>query len=217
MISGSSSNSSKRLKLRQRRGAQVARAVITEAAASLFARKGYHGTTIEEIAAAAGYSPAAIYKYFRNKEDLFACLWSAMADRLQGIFVQSGAMDLPFTLRLRWVTTMLGQLLDTTPDLLVAFLTQRPHVVRSAATPLERQAADHYLGYHQQVVSFMEQGIAEGVLREGRADDFALLFMGLLQAFAYRWATSDDFDLPSNTASLIDLFLRGAGADRPQP
>jgi len=207
-----SSGTKERVRLRQRRGAEVARAVITEAAAALFARKGYHGTTIEEIAAAAGYSPAAIYKYFRNKEDLFSSLWNATADQLQGIFEQSASLDLEFPLRLRWVVTMLGKLLETSPDLLVAFLAQRPYVVRSAESELERRAGEHYARYHEQVVRFLEQGINEAVLREGSADDFSLLFMGLLQSFAYRWVVSgSEFDVATNTKRLIDLFLHGAG------
>jgi TetR/AcrR family transcriptional repressor of uid operon len=199
-------------KLRTRRGAQLARDVIIEAAASQFARKGYHGTTMEDIAAAAGYSPAAIYKYFKNKEDLFGSLWSMMALKVKGIFEESAAMDLPFLLRLRWVVTVASRLLDTSPDPLVAFLAQRPHVVRHAETALERQASKHYRAYHEQVVAFMERGVEEGALRPGSPEDYALLFMGLLQAFAYAWVISDgDFDSVENTNKLIDLFLRGAG------
>ena len=210
------SSNTDRTKLRQRRGAQVARAVITEAAAALFARKGYHGTTIEEIAVGAGYSPAAIYKYFRNKEDLFTSLWKSVADHLQSIFVQSAALELPFPLRLRWVVTMLAQMLERTPDLLIAYLAQRPHVVRGAVTELERQAAEHYRGYQRQVASFMEHGIEEGVLRVMPPEDLALIFMGLLQAFAYRWAMSEgNFDIPGNTALLFDLFLNGARRTEP--
>lgn len=201
-----------RVRHRQRRGAQMARAVITEAASSLFARKGYHGTTIEEVAAAAGYSPAAIYKYFRNKEDLFGCLWNATADRLQGVFRQSASLGLPFGLRLRWVATALGQLLEESPDLLVAFLSQRPHVVRGAENELERKAAEHYTAYQRAVEEFVAQGIEEGVLRQGAAADFALLFTGLMQSFAYRWIVSDQqFDIPANTRLMLELFLRGAG------
>jgi AcrR family transcriptional regulator len=47
---------------RQKRGASVARTVILSAAASVFAQKGYHGTTMEDLATASGYSPAAINK-----------------------------------------------------------------------------------------------------------------------------------------------------------
>ena len=40
------------------------------AAVAAFAEKGFHGTTTRDIAAAAGMSPAALYLYFRSKEEL---------------------------------------------------------------------------------------------------------------------------------------------------
>jgi len=201
-----------RSSLRRRRGTQIARTVMVEAAATLFAHRGYHGTTIELIADAAGYSPAAIYKHFRNKEELFACLWTEMADRLRQVFVEGGTLELPFVFKLRWVVTRLSKLLETNPEMLIAFLAQRPHIARRAQSELERQASLHYRRYNDQVVAFVEQGIAEAVLREGPADDFALLFIGLLQAFAYRWIVSEGgVDISAHNARLIELFLGGAG------
>jgi AcrR family transcriptional regulator len=47
---------------------------ITAAARDLFSRKGYHGTSIPEIARAAGISTGLIYYIFPSKEDiLLAC------------------------------------------------------------------------------------------------------------------------------------------------
>ena len=64
---------------KRNRGAQT-RAQIAEAAVSVFAKKGYHGATIEEIAREASYSPAAVYKYFRNKDDVFHEVIRVIAD-----------------------------------------------------------------------------------------------------------------------------------------
>ena len=47
-----------------------ARVAVQDAALELFARQGYDGTTVEEIAAAAGISPATFYRYFPKKEDV---------------------------------------------------------------------------------------------------------------------------------------------------
>lgn len=46
------------------------KAAIRNAAAALFADKGYAAVTMREIARAAGCSHTAIYLYFKNKEDL---------------------------------------------------------------------------------------------------------------------------------------------------
>ncbi len=197
---------------RQKRGASVARTVIMSAAASVFAQKGYHGTTMEDLAAASGYSPAAIYKYFKNKEDLFRHLWNEMAERLQRIFEESAKMPLPFALRLRWLVTRLAGLLENNPDFVVAFIAQRPYAAVQAQTPLERQAYEHYLRHREQIVVIMKQGIAEGDLREGDVDDYASLLIGLLYEFAYKWVTSGQMNLAANVEKLIELFLRGAGA-----
>jgi AcrR family transcriptional regulator len=45
---------------------------IIEAATSVFAREGYLEANVEDIAAAAGVAPTAIYYHFGGKEELFA-------------------------------------------------------------------------------------------------------------------------------------------------
>jgi AcrR family transcriptional regulator len=56
---------------------------ITAAARDLFSRKGYHGTTIPDIARAAGISTGLIYYIFPSKEDiLLACCEDAAAIHL---------------------------------------------------------------------------------------------------------------------------------------
>ena len=46
------------------------RAQITEAARACFGRKGFAGSTIQEICKEAGLSPGAIYRYFKSKDDI---------------------------------------------------------------------------------------------------------------------------------------------------
>ena len=47
---------------------------IEEAARTLFAQRGFHGTTLADITAAAGRSTASFYRYYSDKEDLLAAL-----------------------------------------------------------------------------------------------------------------------------------------------
>jgi len=50
------------------------RQALEEAARMLFAQRGFHGTTLSDITAAAGRSPASFYRYFADKEELLAAL-----------------------------------------------------------------------------------------------------------------------------------------------
>ena len=60
---------------------------ILQAAVTCFARRGYHATTMEEIAAAAGIAKGAAYVYFPSKEALFLALYDswdcALAEQIQ--------------------------------------------------------------------------------------------------------------------------------------
>ena len=56
---------------------QQTREELVAAAARVFARRGYHKATVDEIAAEAGFSTGAVYSNFGGKEELFL----AIADR----------------------------------------------------------------------------------------------------------------------------------------
>jgi AcrR family transcriptional regulator len=59
------------------------RARLLKAAGGVFARRGYHEATLDEIAEKAGLSKGALYYNFASKEDLFlALLGDRLADRL---------------------------------------------------------------------------------------------------------------------------------------
>ncbi len=47
---------------------------IEEAAFNLIVKQGYHGTSMRQIAEAAGLTPASIYNHFGKKEDIFVAV-----------------------------------------------------------------------------------------------------------------------------------------------
>lgn len=59
------------------------RAELIEAATAVFARRGYGGASVEEIAEQAGYSHGAVYSNFTGKADLFLAVFEDyMAERV---------------------------------------------------------------------------------------------------------------------------------------
>jgi AcrR family transcriptional regulator len=53
---------------------------LLAAARSVFARRGFYGASVEEIAAEAGFSTGALYSNFEGKEDLFLALMERETD-----------------------------------------------------------------------------------------------------------------------------------------
>jgi TetR/AcrR family fatty acid metabolism transcriptional regulator len=58
--------------------------LIIEAAARVFARKGFNGTVIQDIATEAGIGKGTIYEYFESKNDLFFSVFEWLFAELAG-------------------------------------------------------------------------------------------------------------------------------------
>ncbi len=80
------------------------RAELLGTAAKVFARRGYKGASVEEIAEEAGYSHGAVYSNFDGKADLFlAVLEEYMAERAQELAATQADLpeDAPIEIRAR--------------------------------------------------------------------------------------------------------------------
>jgi AcrR family transcriptional regulator len=64
---------------------EARRAAILAAIRSVFAEKGFHGTTTKQLAQAAGVSEALLFKHFPSKDAMYAAMqgacWSEVAER----------------------------------------------------------------------------------------------------------------------------------------
>jgi AcrR family transcriptional regulator len=70
------------------------RALLLDAAARVFARRGYHVATLEDVAAEAGFTKGAVYSNFESKEALFLALVDVeLAKRVQeiGLVIEAGS------------------------------------------------------------------------------------------------------------------------------
>jgi AcrR family transcriptional regulator len=68
---------------RQQTLTDARRALVLDAARSVFSEAGIEGASIREIAKRAGYTPGAIYSYFESKEAVYAALLDESLTRLQ--------------------------------------------------------------------------------------------------------------------------------------
>lgn len=91
---------------------------IEQAALRLFTRKGFHGTTVREIAKKAGVSMGKLYIYYRTKEDIFIALVNNMGRKMEAIR-QKELMPLMETLdpdSLRKLATAIGRIVRDNLD-----------------------------------------------------------------------------------------------------
>jgi AcrR family transcriptional regulator len=79
-------------RLTPERRRQLTRDALVDAAGEVFARKGFHAASLEEIAETAGFTRGAIYSNFGSKEDLLLAVVDAFNQKVLGAFADD--MDL---------------------------------------------------------------------------------------------------------------------------
>jgi AcrR family transcriptional regulator len=180
---------------------------ILQAALSCFSRRGYHETTMEEIAAAAKLSKGLIYYYFKNKQELFLALldsWFAQFDRTwQGALASGSAEE-----KLQRLAQLSIETIERSTDLMNLLLEFWAHASRDPALMSRfRQALRHY---REDLANVIAEGVGEG---EFQAVDLQLSAAGLLAAYDGLWFhwMIDPQGVPIRRAGevLIKNFLEG--------
>lgn len=70
--------------------------LILDAAKKLFVTKGYKATSLRNIAAEIGYSPTAIYIYYKDKNDIIYSLHQSGFEKMKNMFTLLADVESPF-------------------------------------------------------------------------------------------------------------------------
>lgn len=127
------------------------REVLSEAACELFLERGYHATSVTDIAARAGVSRSSFFNYFDSKE---AILWSSLDERIDGLRAASPLSD-----PVRGVTQLCA---DFAPDSLALALVHAEAM--GVQEELERAAAVRQARIAQVVRSSLQHAGATPVV-----------------------------------------------------
>ena len=187
----------RRSRARSSDAAASTRVDILKAAARSFRRLGYHGATVEEIAAALEMKKGNLYYYFRNKEAiLFACHQYSL-DRLMQLLdeVERSGRDPADQLRqliVAFVHTILDELHGT-----ALFLDLEALGPAHLKTVITRRDT-----FERGVRRLVEAGIERGQFRPGNPKLLAFALFGAVN-WIPRWFNPRG---PASSQQIADLF-----------
>jgi AcrR family transcriptional regulator len=138
----------------------LTRARLLRTAAEVFAQKGYHGASVEEVAERAGFSHGAVYSNFAGKEDLFLAVFEDyMATRAQELAeaLTGAPEDLPG--RARAIAAQWMERFRRDPG---SFLLHLEFMIHAARNPkLSKQLGERMAMLRLEVERRIEQRAAE--------------------------------------------------------
>ncbi len=183
---------------------------ILEAATSLFAKNGYHGTTMSEIAKEAEFSTGSLYNFFKNKEELYFNLLiekiDALKNEVDGIPSGEGSVKEKLTL---FIESIL-KYFENEKDFFKIFAEQRASFEMSAKGMFADEIHEKYLAYIGNMIDLMKEGVETGFFKPTDPALLALSLMAILHSVLFISMNTDSpDDLISKAPVVLDLFFNG--------
>jgi TetR/AcrR family fatty acid metabolism transcriptional regulator len=183
---------------------------ILEAAVKVFARQGFHQSTVAQIAKEAGVADGTIYLYFKNKDDILVQFFSFRAKQVFESFREAVDQAETSADKLRNLVRRHLTEFQRDRDGAVVYQVETHQNSRLA----EAQIKEMSKMYRDLISEIIEHGQQEGTIRKD-------LYVGLVKRFIIgavdevinTWLHADgEYDLVSMVDPLVELFMKGIGS-----
>lgn len=180
---------------------------IIKAAARIFAERGFHGATTQDIADVLGIRQASLYYYFSSKE---AALELVCLKGVEGFFEAAKIIAArPENARKRLtslINSHLSPLIDRA-DFVKVFLNERQHLPGESRRRIGRWSR----GLERIFEDVIKEGVAKGEFRSDLDPRMATLaILGMCNA-ASSWHRKEDADVAHVASQFARLVIDGVG------
>ncbi len=195
-----------------RTGSQDSRVEILKAAMQLFANRGFHETSMSEVAREAHVSKALIFWHFKTKEELFVAVLNRLLEPYFIDFAEEAAMMDERAQILKLVESYLSFVRDNANSVRF-FLAQMLHDQRLSES-LNEQVLKLYGGYRAMLVELIVRAQQKGICTRRTAPESAAAFLlsalnGLLIEYLFMGANAID---PEGAVAMVGEWLFGPPA-----
>jgi TetR/AcrR family acrAB operon transcriptional repressor len=192
-----------------RRQPEVSRGGILDAALACFTERGYHATSVDDIAARAGLSKGAIYWHFDGKRELFL----ALVDRVQEA---NDELARAVASAADW-RAGLDELFARAPELIQRQLplvrVSLEYIAQGGADRDLRDRAERKLDRWIEVVEVqLARGVAAGELRPVAAREVTLVIGAVISGLMLTKLAQPELDLAPTWRAAQEILWRGISA-----
>lgn len=178
---------------------------ICDAAIRLFSRRGFHQTSVREMAEAAGLSVGTLYSYIKTKEDILSLVYQRIFRRFQERVDEATAGIEDPVARLRAALEATLTVNDEFREV-VLLLYQESHAlgkeVLESLFDLDRQYASY-------LATILDRGVQRGLFRVRDTRMMAICLLFLSAVWALKGWNLREYTLREVTDDLVAMVFRG--------
>ena len=181
---------------------------IKDAALKLFSEKGFHNTTMAEIALAAGVGKGTLYWYWKSKEELAFSLVSDMLSAFLALIEETRDCEGNIIKRLEKLAQRVADLYQQEKEycrLLLKFRADRHY---SFNPEYIEQVMSYYVRMRSAIASLIEQGIKSGEFRNVDSQFMAFIILGIVEGLELEWLENEkEFSMHKGLETVL-VFLK---------
>ena len=154
---------------------------IIKAAARIFAAKGYHGTTLDEIAREIGVSKPALYYHIKNKEEILKEIVGRIMEPMETV-AKVGRSGIPPRQRIAQMIRMLVQFAAERQEITLIALELNKILPTRSREALKKRRKD----VEEVLIETLDEGIKKGDFKTGNSKMYAFAILAAANS-VYRW------------------------------
>ena len=197
---------------RKEREYRERRSAVLRAAELIFSKKGFHKSTMAEIAQIAEFATGSLYNFFKNKADLYL---TVIDERSEELFQSIGKeiANVKGSLEERITSLIKAHLafFEKNSNFFKIFLTQRAAFEGITKDEMGDKAHKIYLKYVDMVAEIIEGGIKREELKGLNPRETSYALLGMLNSIITYWLTSGRKrgSLIPKASALVEIFFKG--------
>jgi AcrR family transcriptional regulator len=199
---------------RKERECNLRRAEILEQAVKIFAAKGFHKTTMAEIARASGFAVGSIYLLFESKEQLYTEMLSEKLNMMYSGIRKRVAKEADIVKKIEMMILSQFHFVEKNAEFCSIFIRGDHLSLSGGSIELRKRMMNDYAAHIAFVEAVMNEGVRRGILKGMDPRMMAAALAGIINSSASKWLTmTERTSLLEHIPFVVDIFLKGVKKD----
>lgn len=185
---------------------------ILAAALSVFAERGYYGTTMAQISQKSEYPLGTIYKFFSGKEQVFHDMVMDRGARLGRLIAEAAARkDLAPKERAYACLMVNARFLRDNKEFVRVYISLRSSIDMILSPELSADINHMHELMVETYTKIFQEGVEKGEFRPYPAEDLASLFYGVIFSSIWPWVSEnrETYDIEAWLNRAFELLTNG--------
>ncbi|MCK4948340.1 MAG: TetR/AcrR family transcriptional regulator [Candidatus Aureabacteria bacterium] len=180
---------------------------ILDVASRVFSKKGFASTQVDEIADLAGLGKGTVYRYFKNKKNLFLSVVDRGIESLKDLALEAMAKEKEPLDKIKKVIEVYLKFFEKQSDLIRIFIHEQSEFQKR----IQKRYYQHYYEHVNKVEEIFKEAQSLGLIKKKIKPSLAIAILtDMLNSFIYTWQlTGKKYSLSESFTVITEIYFTG--------